>query len=364
MDSPLFPTIRRPTTSSPSGLMADLFLASSHHSPDDDLAFPSPSHPYSSDSHASSSHSHSRPSGRPANAPVMDDQTPRKPRKTHAGKPRFSLFAAPQSQPNGPAHIADDEEEEEEEEGVGMEDAVGRQEDDGGGGGEDGDGGDDGEEGEDHTIHAPRRSISNWNRPAQSDDKLRESLYELREMNEVFDGFLTALEAARGHNERLATRVQQTSALLDQYTALLGQTEHTQQLILNPNWTGAYDDAVALAAEQESRQAAEAAAVVEAERAAEAARRAEEEKERLALEASKAREAASRGGARGRGSGVTRGGTTRGRGSGIPTTNTRQPVVAGSRTPGLAPKKTLSGGVGAGLGGKYADVKSSGYGPR
>ena len=131
----------------------------------------------------------------------MDDQTPRKPRKTHAGKPRFSLFAAPQSQPNGPAHIADDEEEEEEEEGVGMEDAVGRQEDDGGGGGEDGDGGDDGEEGEDHTIHAPRRSISNWNRPAQSDDKLRESLYELREMNEVFDGFLTALEAARGHNE-------------------------------------------------------------------------------------------------------------------------------------------------------------------
>jgi hypothetical protein len=33
------------------------------------------------------------------------------------------------------------------------------------------------------------------------DDKLRESLYELRQMNEVFDGFLIALEAARGHNE-------------------------------------------------------------------------------------------------------------------------------------------------------------------
>ena len=34
----------------------------------------------------------------------------------------------------------------------------------------------------------------------QRDEKLRSSLYELRQMNEVFDGFLGALEAARGHN--------------------------------------------------------------------------------------------------------------------------------------------------------------------
>ena len=35
---------------------------------------------------------------------------------------------------------------------------------------------------------------------AERDERLRESLYELREMNKVFDGFLGALEAARGHN--------------------------------------------------------------------------------------------------------------------------------------------------------------------
>lgn len=36
---------------------------------------------------------------------------------------------------------------------------------------------------------------------AARDEKLRESLYELREMNNVFEGFLSALEDARGHNE-------------------------------------------------------------------------------------------------------------------------------------------------------------------
>lgn len=36
---------------------------------------------------------------------------------------------------------------------------------------------------------------------AERDDKLRESLYELRRMNDVFEGFLSALEAARGHNQ-------------------------------------------------------------------------------------------------------------------------------------------------------------------
>ncbi len=58
---------------------------------------------------------------------------------------------------------------------------------------------DDLEEVDDKTIQAkvPRPS----RRPAQSEDKLRESLYELREMNEVFEGFLGALEAAKGHNE-------------------------------------------------------------------------------------------------------------------------------------------------------------------
>jgi hypothetical protein len=49
---------------------------------------------------------------------------------------------------------------------------------------------------EDETIH-PKSQQTKYER----DDKLRESLYELRQMNQVFDGFLTSLEAARDHNE-------------------------------------------------------------------------------------------------------------------------------------------------------------------
>ena len=41
--------------------------------------------------------------------------------------------------------------------------------------------------------------------------------------------------------QRLARRVNETSTLLDQYTALLGQTAHTHKLLSNPNWTGAQD---------------------------------------------------------------------------------------------------------------------------
>ncbi len=47
-------------------------------------------------------------------------------------------------------------------------------------------------------------------------------------------------------------------------------------------------------------------------------------------------------------------------GSGIPTTSIRQPAAPGTKTPVAGIKKPTTG---AGLGGKYADVKSSGYGP-
>lgn len=41
--------------------------------------------------------------------------------------------------------------------------------------------------------------------------------------------------------QRLATRVAETSALLDDYVKLLGQAEHTRQLVMNEKWTGAED---------------------------------------------------------------------------------------------------------------------------
>ena len=126
------------------------------------------------------------------------------------------------------------------------------------------------------------------------------------------------------------------------YTALLGQTEHTQRLLLNPKWTGAQDvsvdysflpSACAYGMKDAAALAAEEAAKMAEEEAAARARLAEQERvERLERE-KESREASS-----------TRGG---GRGRGIP-----QPTRG---KPGL---KKPSGG----LGGQYANVKSSGYG--
>ena len=90
---------------------------------------------------------------------------------------------------------------------------------------------------------------------AAREERLKDSLYELRGINDTFEMFLGALESARGHNEvsraflqckdidvqRLAKRVDETSTLLDDYTALLGQTAHTYKLLSNPEWTGAGD---------------------------------------------------------------------------------------------------------------------------
>lgn len=133
-----------------------------------------------------------------------------------------------------------------------------------------------------------------------------------------------------------------------------------------------------MVAEEEARRAAEAAAAREAERTEEAARFAEEQRDRVAGEAAMAREVSARGGTTGRSAG--RGGTVRGRGEsgglrrlhalhadvgwlGIGTgTGTRQPSTSGTKAPATGTKKPTAS-TGGGLGGKYADVKSSGYGP-
>ncbi|WVR04377.1 hypothetical protein IAU60_001379 [Kwoniella sp. DSM 27419] len=284
--------------------------------------------------------------------------------RTGASKPRFSLFAAPKPlEPEQPELVHEG-------------DAPAQGEDVSG----HGRGGDeqDGQAGEDHGE--PGQTS------AERETKLRESLYGLRKMNEVFEGFLGALEGVRGHNQRLAERISQTSALLDEYTAIMGQAEHTQRLMLNPRWTGASDDAEALAAVEAARQQAEQEAAEASRRAIEAARFAEEDKERRAIERTRAESAG-----RGRGRGVpasTRGGVGRGLPRGGPgagtTTGTARARGTGIPRPSMAPTRPSSngnpngngtgrtvsgagagaGGRGGGLGGQYSHVKSSGYGPR
>ncbi|KAE8540357.1 hypothetical protein D1P53_003302 [Cryptococcus gattii VGV] len=239
---------------------------------------------------------------------------------------------------------------------------------------------------------------------SDGEKKLRESLYELRKFNEVFEGFIGSLEGVKGHNERLAERVQQTSLLLEEYTAILGQAEHTQRLLLNPRWTGSSDDAAAIAAEEQVRAAAAVKALEEAQAAAEAAQVAEEQARKLAERERAQSEVRTRGtGTRGRGiargSGMARGssrlvrggsvsvrggsgsvrgesgsvrggnglargggsGLTRGRGVG---TGVTRPSTAPPRPESTTTSSVARRGGSTGATGKYSHVKSSGYGPR
>lgn len=235
----------------------------------------------------------------------------------------------------------------------------------------------------------------------ESQEQTARQLTELRRMNDVFESFERMLRGSAGQINAFARRVQETDDLLNIYIALLRQTEKTQQLLQDQDWKGTSEDAtahalsVALAERETQRLQAEALAREEAaQRAAEQAALREEEEERRRLEESRR---AAAGGARGRGRAVSAStrGTARGGARGAATAATTRGRAVSSRTAttatastrGAAPTSTrgrsasatgtASTGTGrpsgiptratsgsAGLGGQYANVKSSGYGPR
>lgn len=244
----------------------------------------------------------------------------------------------------------------------------------------------------------------------ESQELAARQLTELRRMNDVFEAFEKMLRGSAGQINAFAQRVQETDDLLNIYIGLLRQTEKTQQLLQDQDWKGTSEDAsahalsVALAERETQRLQAEALArEQEAQRAAEeAALRAEEDERRRQEEARRAAAGGTRGG-RGRAavSGSTRG-TARGAAAsarGASTAATRGRVVSSRTTtedgaagsvrtttapvstrgasargrsasatgrgparPSGIPTRTVLGS--SGLGGQYANVKSSGYGPR
>lgn len=184
MDSPLLPNLRRPGAAAPDSptMLADLSLSDAL--PDDSFgATPLPSHPQSSNSRHVG-FAPSRDQSRVSQHDPMGGGS-----KGNGNKPRFSLFAAPRQTPSSSQN------------GIPSNMVNGDYDEDGL---MDGDGDEtldaiQAKDGDDATIHgnaAPRVQSS-----AERDDKLRESLYELRKMNEVFEGFLKALEDAKSHNE-------------------------------------------------------------------------------------------------------------------------------------------------------------------
>jgi len=101
--------------------------------------------------------------------------------------------------------------------------------------------------------------------------------------------------------------VESASALLGTWTRILGQTEHNQRLILNPNWQGATHDLEDIEGEEARRQQ-------EAERRVQEEQRRREEVQRKAEEDDRRRAAATPTAGRGTKTRGTRGSTSSSRG--------------------------------------------------
>ncbi|KAF7428667.1 hypothetical protein PC9H_007896 [Pleurotus ostreatus] len=118
------------------------------------------------------------------------------------------------------------------------------------------------------------------------EEKLRSDVFILRKLNAAFAAFNEGLEDAGSANERIATQLEQTDALLNQYAHVLSKSEDISRLIFDEEWQGAEEDETVL---EQERIAAEEKARLEAQERALARKREQErlereEQERLAQE--------------------------------------------------------------------------------
>ncbi|KAF3761470.1 hypothetical protein M406DRAFT_342255 [Cryphonectria parasitica EP155] len=113
---------------------------------------------------------------------------------------------------------------------------------------------------------------------------LRRELEGVRNINEVIEGVIGTLEKAKGNMGSVSRTVDNASTLLNTWTRILSQTEHSQRLILNKDWNGSTRDLEAVEEDRlEQQLAAQRRAEAEDRRREEARRRAEEqERARLA----------------------------------------------------------------------------------
>lgn len=123
--------------------------------------------------------------------------------------------------------------------------------------------------------------------------------------------------------QTVSNTVGNASALLDTWTRILSQTEHSQRLLLDPSWKGGNADLAELEAEAvEKEQAARRKAAEEDQRREELRRRREEEEERARLGVPTSSH---------RGRGLSRGRVASSRGRGNPRTN-YSTEAAGTKT--------------------------------
>jgi hypothetical protein len=118
------------------------------------------------------------------------------------------------------------------------------------------------------------------------DARLQAELERVREVNKVIEGVTASLQKAKANMGTVHQTVNNASTLLATWTRILGQTEHNQRLILNPQWQGATQDMEEMENEENRRQAeAERRAVEDQRRREEAQRKAEEDERKRAAAA-------------------------------------------------------------------------------
>ncbi|KAK3071783.1 hypothetical protein LTR53_008021 [Teratosphaeriaceae sp. CCFEE 6253] len=154
------------------------------------------------------------------------------------------------------------------------------------------------------------------------DTRLRAELERVREVNRVIEGVTASLEKAKANMGTVQRTVESASTLLGTWTRILGQTEHNQRLILNPNWQGATRDVEDIEGDEARRQQeAERRVLDEQRRSDEAQARAEaEERRRAAVTPAGGRGTKTRGTRGSSSRGYTGVGGQAGRGRGAPST--------------------------------------------
>lgn len=128
--------------------------------------------------------------------------------------------------------------------------------------------------------------------PSTRLDSLKSERDRLRALNATLERTLDNFRGAHGQLERLQGNIETTHGLMSAWEKLMSQTEHTRELVLDPQWSQANDLRVLEAQQQQQQQQQEEeeqqrqAAEVERQRLA-----AEEEKEAKRLKEQEALEA-------------------------------------------------------------------------
>lgn len=130
------------------------------------------------------------------------------------------------------------------------------------------------------TENKHARSESRHDAAEARDARLQAELERVREVNRVIEGVTASLEKAKANMGTVHQTVNNASTLLATWTRILGQTEHNQRLILNPQWNGATQDLEDMENEEVRRQAEAERRLVEEQRRREEAQRKVEEDER------------------------------------------------------------------------------------